>query len=1061
MQAVLATAKAAVNEATNVFVQAGALKAETIPAMIDKTLNDEEQQEKLRGSIIKTQLAGVEKLFAVPAGGKVWETTRAGVQKIAVIDKWSGAVALKKLSELGTLQAWWEGAITFPDGAGSRAGLLEVGGMKVSVLPGAEGANIDSVNMLNSGVVTTVGLDNLMTQLEHDWQPCDGLLGGLAGFPAGDGLPDKTVVDTDVGLASVLAGMSQAQAALAAAAFKAIGLVSAADEASPARLGGFLAAAAGEPAAGALFAVGLATGDGDTARREAGQAVGKDAIKLLQRIAAQLNAGLVEDVAKRVEPLTRLNVQVGGQHIGNALSVAVLAAGGSGAPAAAGGGAQTGAATGAAAAAAAAALGEGGEGGPAPPPPGAGGGGLPPEAARDIIATLQLDPEVEREVRESVRRGQEKAAQRSSGRAVTFVHLQPAGAPIVSDTEVIKAISRATGNTVKETAAALEAERAVKHLTGSIFKMDDDDSHAEAAVLDLAMLQKTAAEAAPERFGPEALVRRGRPADWKEAARRVHEIIQEARREMAARAAAKSAASSTAGADDRNIAGMFKSATAAKLTEKHPTSVDSAMLTPIAKSAFARQEEVATKGANPVLEAQRLCALPGELGEATRAFMFSDGSVRGAMPKGIVISVVDAREKLHRWIMGQLETVVGTRRVPEASDAIDRLATAILTIRARTTTGEPADDEHHIFPLAVKLLGGTPPEEDLDGTEDDTIGEGTWGTTLGNQSRVDVPTAMGHLAYILAAVHGTVGGGEIGKAAAGRASAFGPSATSDGLGLTNLARRACGRLTDEKVIQTFRGVFADAQHAMVRMRTRPGEGPVNLVAIIGNAGRRRIDPLVDELRAENAVGRAIAKHEGGGRGAGGGAGGGGGGGRKSPRPDDGGEDGGVTPGSKRAKKRVEFVEKQQAARAEKAAAKEAAATQRAANSAAAGAVLAGAPTGSGGGFSFAPGSIAVLASKEAHDGAVEALAQLYIARNPSRVQREQQPCPFVAIRHGAGSDALCKEGQKEGFGKCAQCKGWAATARDKRVPFHADDVAKVKAACVARLQGQFSGMQVA
>ena len=31
MQAVLATAKAAVNEATNVFVQAGALKAETIP----------------------------------------------------------------------------------------------------------------------------------------------------------------------------------------------------------------------------------------------------------------------------------------------------------------------------------------------------------------------------------------------------------------------------------------------------------------------------------------------------------------------------------------------------------------------------------------------------------------------------------------------------------------------------------------------------------------------------------------------------------------------------------------------------------------------------------------------------------------------------------------------------------------------------------------------------------------------------------------------------------------------------------------------------------------------
>jgi hypothetical protein len=90
MQAVLATAKAAVNEATNVFVQAGALKAETIPVMIDKTLTDEEQPEKQRGSINKTQLAGVEKHFAVPAGSKVWETTRAGVQKIAVIDKCAG-----------------------------------------------------------------------------------------------------------------------------------------------------------------------------------------------------------------------------------------------------------------------------------------------------------------------------------------------------------------------------------------------------------------------------------------------------------------------------------------------------------------------------------------------------------------------------------------------------------------------------------------------------------------------------------------------------------------------------------------------------------------------------------------------------------------------------------------------------------------------------------------------------------------------------------------------------------------------------------------------------------
>ena len=58
---------------------------------------------------------GTEKLLAVPAAGKVWETTKGGVKKISVIDKWSGAVAAKKLTEMGTPVAWWGGGITFPD----------------------------------------------------------------------------------------------------------------------------------------------------------------------------------------------------------------------------------------------------------------------------------------------------------------------------------------------------------------------------------------------------------------------------------------------------------------------------------------------------------------------------------------------------------------------------------------------------------------------------------------------------------------------------------------------------------------------------------------------------------------------------------------------------------------------------------------------------------------------------------------------------------------------------------------------------------------------------------
>ena len=133
------------------------------------------------------------------------------------------------------------------------------------------------------------------------------------------------------------------------------------------------------------------------------------------------------------------------------------------------------------------------------------------------------------------RRNQAKAAAAADSSASAFVHLQPVGAPIVSDVEVIKAISRATGDTVKETAAALEAERNFKFQTGSIYRLDDDDLHAVAAVRDLIALHKVAAQSAPEHFGPEALESwhgRGRPADWK-SARRVLEIIHEARRTMA------------------------------------------------------------------------------------------------------------------------------------------------------------------------------------------------------------------------------------------------------------------------------------------------------------------------------------------------------------------------------------------------------------------------------------------------------------------------------------------------------------------------------------------------
>ena len=132
------------------------------------------------------------------------------------------------------------------------------------------------------------------------------------------------------------------------------------------------------------------------------------------------------------------------------------------------------------------------------------------------------------------RRNEAKTAAARDSSSSAFVHLQPVGAPIVSDVEVINAISRATGKTVKETAAALESER---RFDFPVYRLDEDDLHALAAVRDLIALHKQAAESAPACFGPAALETgqgRGRPADWKESAQRVLEVIQEVRRARAA-----------------------------------------------------------------------------------------------------------------------------------------------------------------------------------------------------------------------------------------------------------------------------------------------------------------------------------------------------------------------------------------------------------------------------------------------------------------------------------------------------------------------------------------------
>ena len=105
MQAILATARTALDAATSAYVQAGALKSDTIPPMIDEDLSVEEQLEKLRGSFIKVHSGGSDKFVAVPAAGKVWEVNNRGTKKISFIDKWGGTIATKQPAELGNLVA--------------------------------------------------------------------------------------------------------------------------------------------------------------------------------------------------------------------------------------------------------------------------------------------------------------------------------------------------------------------------------------------------------------------------------------------------------------------------------------------------------------------------------------------------------------------------------------------------------------------------------------------------------------------------------------------------------------------------------------------------------------------------------------------------------------------------------------------------------------------------------------------------------------------------------------------------------------------------------------------
>ena len=247
---------------------------------------------------------------------------------------------------------------------------------------------------------------------------------------------------------------------------------------------------------------------------------------------------------------------------------------------------------------------------------------------------------------------------------------------------------------------------------------------------------------------------------------------------------------------------------------------------------------------------------------------------------------------------------------------------------------------------------------------------------------------MYHLARILAAVHGLAGGGPIGRPAKG-----GGAAGADGLGLSAMARRACGSLEPDKVDELMKDLFVRAQNVAMRRRTRRGAEAIDWPALIAGVEERKLKPLLHEQRAEQAVDRRLVRVKSPRRGDGDGGGGGRGGGDGA---------GGDAPISKRKKKNQEWQEKQAAraakpttgalastdvakpAKGSKAAAE--ASEQEKLNRQATAVVLQGGPPAA----ALAPNSISMLGDKTTHAGAVEALAALYIERTGRR-QREEQP----------------------------------------------------------------------
>ena len=1056
----LQATEVAVRGAGDALTKAKLVPGDAVASMNDMMLKNPDQFGKeAPGSLIKLTKSGVDSYAVLPTG-VVLLSGGAGDPKLTLVEKWSVKGSNKSLAQLATMgiSGIVPGVLTMGGQAGSAAANLKAGLLPIELgVPTVPGPAVASVNVKLGGSATNKGIEEALKLAKLEWRPWAGASAGLGATPTGDGLPSLADARAATVDSAKALGEQHSNAVLAAAALTAIKFAADAGSVPIGDLAELMEGLSGVEGSANFFAVLLATTGDDTEARKAVAVPRRAVVDALARLLCGLDSETCTAIAAENDRFAALGVTLNSTQQGGLVRAAVEKAA-----------SETAQAKAAAAKAATDVVDV-----DATPPPKktSGGGGVAASTDDELYSEaetrmqkLGLSSRAEKyeavtKIVEELRasnwspRGSPlpfslgaattPPREDSGGANGTMAVLRPKGAEALTSAQLLGELARELGKPAADLAEALASARGAGARPAALLNVFSASSISsmDRAAKDFDALFRLVDDATSVTFD-------GPPASWREAVERLEYVVIEGQRAAQATTTTTTEKPSPPAAGEGGRLHESAYVTLSKASTKsiaRGTSAASNVAMPAAEESFARAEQVASRGADPLTEASRLTSMPDPLGQANWALIYHDGTIAGNLPrKGQIAAPSDnARAGVLEWIRMAIEHVVsggherGQARVTEVSDEIDRLGLAVqVLMRSKTCEGPGAiPDTEALFPLSTKLLGGTPPAEEAS-VDADVDGRGRWGQISGEQSKVDIPTAMGALAPILAAVHCTAGGAPLGLAQAGSGSGgWQVPSKSDGFGLTALARQACGTLSDARVRELFDWVFAQASEAARKRRTRPGSAPPDFAKIVREAKREKLEPLKREQQAFAATDRRLAERDR----------------AKSPRRD---EDEGGEEGAGAEKKRR---------RGKPTAAPRSEGTGAAALADKFLADLATEkgqkppppppppPAGDGArGAKLAPNSISKLVDRDERKGAVEVLQALYVSRHPNRASLTEQPCPFLAIK------GCCEKPPGATRKACVQCEAQASKSAAEKAPaFSAEMLKAVKAACSERVQAAF------